>query len=581
MGLGLEGAARLKLLAHAPHCGDAVAEQFRNLGGAFAVVVEFENPLTHRHRDGSHPQPSHPGPPIASYIIYGNALTFDDKPNDLIARQQVMERLTGADLPPGVQPSLAPLSSPIGEIFRYRLSGAGHDSRELRTLEDWVVERQIRTVPGVADVVTTGGLVKQYEVEPDLARLKEYNITLQQLFTAIGRGNANAGGSYIERGAQQFLIRGLGLLRSPEDIGNIVVAAHAGTPVLVKHIARVVVANVPPQGIVGEGKSDDIVTGIVVMRKGENPSEVLTRLKERIELLNRSILPKGVRVEPFYDRTWLIDTTLHTVFHNLAEGALLVTFVLLLFLGNLRAASIVALLIPLSLLATFIGLTWRGIPANLLSLGAVDFGIIVDGAVIVVENVFRRLSEEQIDFKSAPERFKHAVQAAAEEVGQPTFFSMLIIIAAHIPIFTLQRHEGRIFSPMAWTVTSALIGSLIFSLTLVPLLCFLLLRKKLPHEDNRLLRFAKRAYVPLLERALANRKLVLICAVVGLGVSLFFGGRLGTEFLPELNEGTIWVNTTLPPGVSVEEARTRCRQMREFMLSVPEVKTAPIPSRST
>ena len=449
-------------------------------------------------------------------------LTFDDKPNDIIARQQVMERLTGADLPPGVQPSLAPLSSPIGEIFRYRLSGAGHDSRELRTLEDWVVERQIRTVPGVADVVTTGGLVKQYEVEPDLARLKEYNITLQQLFTAIGRGNANAGGSYIERGAQQFLIRGLGLLRSPEDIGNIVVAAHAGTPVLVKHIARVVVANVPPQGIVGEGKSDDIVTGIVVMRKGENPSEVLTRLKERIELLNRSILPKGVRVEPFYDRTWLIDTTLHTVFHNLAEGALLVTFVLLLFLGNLRAASIVALLIPLSLLATFIGLTWRGIPANLLSLGAVDFGIIVDGAVIVVENVFRRLSEEQMNFKSAPERFKHAVQAAAEEVGQPTFFSMLIIIAAHIPIFTLQRHEGRIFSPMAWTVTSALIGSLIFSLTLVPLLCFLLLRKKLPHEDNRLLRFAKRAYVPLLERALANRKLVLICAVVGLGVSLFF-----------------------------------------------------------
>ena len=499
-------------------------------------------------------------------------LTFDDKPNDLIARQQVMERLTGADLPPGVQPSLAPLSSPIGEIFRYRLSGAGHDSRELRTLEDWVVERQIRTVPGVADVVTMGGLVKQYEVEPDLARLKEYNITLQQLFTAIGRGNANAGGSYTERGAQQFLIRGLGLLRSPEDIGNIVVAAHAGTPVLVKHIARVVVANVPPQGIVGEGKSDDIVTGIVLMRKGENPSEVLTRLKARIELLNRSILPKGVRVEPFYDRTWLIDTTLHTVFHNLAEGALLVTFVLLLFLGNLRAASIVALLIPLSLLATFIGLTWRGIPANLLSLGAVDFGIIVDGAVIVVENVFRRLSEEQIDFKSAPQRFKHAVQAAAAEVGQPTFFSMLIIIAAHIPIFTLQRHEGRIFSPMAWTVTSALIGSLIFSLTLVPLLCFLLLRKKLPHEDNRLLRFAKRAYVPLLERALANRKLVLICAVVGLGVSLFFGGRLGTEFLPELNEGTIWVNTTLPPGVSVEEARTRCRQMREFMLSVPEVK---------
>ena len=500
-------------------------------------------------------------------------ITFNDKLNDLVARQQVMEKLAGADLPPGVQPSLAPLSSPIGEIYRYRLVGAGKDARELRTLEDWVVERQIRTVPGVADVVGMGGLVKQYEVEPELARLKEYNITLQQLFTALGRGNANAGGSYTDRGAQQFLIRGLGLLGSAEDIGNIVVAAHDGTPVLVKHVARVVVANVPPQGIVGQDKDDDITMGIVLMRKGENPSDVLTRLKERIQLLNESILPKGVRLVPFYDRTWLIDTTLHTVFHNLAEGALLVTFVLLLFLGNLRAAFIVALLIPLSLLATFIGLTWRGIPANLLSLGAVDFGIIVDGAVIVVENVFRRLSEQQLEYRSAPEKFKHAIQEAAAEVGRPTFFSMLIIIAAHIPIFTLQRHEGRIFTPMAWTVTSALVGSLIFSLTLVPLLCFFLLRKKLPHEDNLLLRLAKRLYTPVLDWALRNRKPVLVCALIGLGISLFFGGRLGTEFLPELNEGAIWVNTTLPPGVSVEEARTRCRQMRQLMLSVPEVRT--------
>jgi cobalt-zinc-cadmium resistance protein CzcA len=500
-------------------------------------------------------------------------LTFNDKMNDIVARQQVMEKLAGADLPPGVQPSLAPLSSPIGEIFRYRLTGDGQDSRELRTLEDWVVERQLRTVPGIADIVGFGGLVKQYEVEPDLARLKELNITLQQLFTALGRGNANAGGSYTERGAQQFLIRGLGLLRSADDIGNVVVAAHNGTPVLVKHIARVAVANVPPQGIMGQDHDDDIVTGIVLMRKGENPSDVLTRLKERIELLNRSILPKGVKIVPYYDRTWLIDTTLHTVFHNLAEGALLVTLVLLLFLGNFRAAFIVAIIIPLSLLATFIGLTWRGIPANLLSLGAVDFGIIVDGAVIVVENIFRRLGEERHDFKTDKAGFLNAVLHGASEVGRPTFFSMLIIIVAHIPIFTLQRHEGRIFSPMAWTVTSALVGSLIFSLTLVPLLCYFLLRKKIPHGDNWLLRFVKRAYEPSLAWALAHRKFVILAAGAGLGVSLFFAARLGTEFLPELNEGTIWINANLPPGVSVEETRLRCKQIRDLVRTVPEVKT--------
>jgi heavy metal efflux system protein len=500
-------------------------------------------------------------------------LTFNDKANDIVSRQQVMEKLAGADLPTGVVPSLAPLSSPIGEIFRYRLQGDAHDSRELRTLEDWVVERQLRTVPGVADIVGFGGLVKQYEVEPDLSKLKEINVTLQQLFTALGRGNANAGGSYTERGAQQFLIRGLGLLRSAEDIGNIVVTSHNGTPVLVKNVARVEVANIPPQGIVGQDGDDDVVMGIVLMRKGENPSEVLARVKERIQLLNRSILPKGVQIVPYYDRTWLIDTTLHTVFKNLTEGALLVTLVLLLFLGNLRAALIVALIIPLSLLATFIGLTWRGIPANLLSLGAVDFGIIVDGAVIVVENIFRHLGEGEHDFKKDKREFLNAILHGASEVGRPTFFSMLIIIVAHIPIFTLQRHEGRIFSPMAWTVTSALVGSLIFSLTLVPLLCYFFLRKNIPHGDNWLLRLVKRPYEPSLAWAQAHPRLVLSAAVAGLAISLGFATRLGTEFLPELNEGTIWVNTTLPPGVSVEEARLRCKQMRDLIRRVPEVRT--------
>jgi cobalt-zinc-cadmium resistance protein CzcA len=361
------------------------------------------------------------------------------------------------------------------------------------------------------------------------------------------------------------------MLKSPDEIKDIVISAHNGTPVLVKNIADVTLGNLPVEGIMAQDQDDDIVSGIVDMHKGDNPSEVLKALKAKIKILNDSILPKGVKIVPYYDRAWLIGTTLHTVFENLATGAILVTFVLLLFLGNLRAALIVAVLIPLSLLATFIGLTWRGIPANLISLGAMDFGIIVDGAVIVVENVFRRLGE----LKPGSDRkaFRNAIEHATVEVGRPTFFSMLIIIAAHIPIFTLQRHEGRIFAPMAWTITSALIGSLIFSLTLVPLMCWFFLRKKIPHEENALVRFLKIPYVASLRWALAHPKLVILGALLALGVSLALAPRLGTEFLPELNEGTIWVNVNLPASVSVEQAREYCRTMRELLHRTPEVNS--------
>lgn len=498
-------------------------------------------------------------------------LTFDERTTDSQARQQALERLATADLPTGIQPQLAPLSTAIGEIYRYTIKGEGYSTRDLRTLEDWVVERNLRTVPGIADVVPYGGLIKTYEVNPDLARMRYYGISLQQLYTALGRGNANVGGSKVTQGSQQYLIRGLGLLRSPEQIQQIVISAHNGTPILVKDIAQVTVGNVPVEGIMGQDDVDDVVSGIVVMRKGENPSEVLAALKAKIALLNSSVLPKGVKISSYYDRTWLIDTTLHTVFKNLAEGAMLVTFVLLLFLGNFRAAAIVALMIPLSLLATFIGLTWRGIPANLLSLGAMDFGIIVDGAVIVVENVFRRLGEARESHSPRP--LRAIIEQATVEVGRPTFFSMLIIIAAHIPIFTLQRHEGRIFAPMAWTVTSALVGSLLFSLTLVPLLCLWLLRKNIPHQENALVRFIKRPYLATIVWALKHPVLVVAAAVAGFGASLALAPRLGTEFLPELNEGSIWVNANLPAGISVEEARLYCRQMRDILHRTPEVRS--------
>ena len=499
-----------------------------------------------------------------SFII----LTFDDRANGYFARTQVTERLREAQLPAGVTPQLAPMSTPIGEVYRYRIKAEAYDSRELRTLQDWVVMRQLKLVPGVAEVVTLGGLIKQYEVNPDLAKLRDYKVTLQQVFTALERGNANAGGSYLEQGRQQYLIRGIGLLRSADDIGNIVVAERGGVPVLVKHIAEVNVGSVPRQGIVGQDNDDDVVTGIVLMRKGENPSQVLAGVKQKIDMINTAMLPKGVEVVAFYDRTWLIDRTLKTVFTNLTEGALLVTLVLVLFLGNVRAAAIVAVVIPLSLLATFIGLTFVGIPANLLSLGAMDFGIIVDGAVIVVENVFRKLSETVQD--RTPRLQK--ILDAAVEVGRPTLFSMLIIIAAHIPIFTLQRHEGRIFAPMAWSVTSALVGSLILSLTLVPLLCYVLLRKNLPEKENWLVHWCKGAYKPVLEWAIGHRALVIGSALVALAASLAVVPKLGTEFLPELNEGTIWINVPLPSSVSVSEAQADNARFRAAIAKTPEVK---------
>jgi heavy metal efflux system protein len=498
-----------------------------------------------------------------SYVI----LTFNDNANDYFARQQVLERLQGVDLPDGVQPQLAPLSTAIGEIYRYRLRGDGLSATELRSIQDWVVGRNLKMLPGVADVVSFGGFIKQYEVTVNTARMKSYNVTLQQVFTALGRGNANAGGSFLEQGEQQYLIRGIGMLRSSADIGDIVVAEHGGTPLLIRDLATVNATAVPRQGLMGQDDDDEIVSGIVLMRKGENPSEVLAAVKERVAALNASILPKPARIVPFYDRTTLIDTTLHTVFKNLLEGALLVAVVLYLFLGSLRAAGIVAFIIPLSLLATFIGLRIRGIPANLLSLGAMDFGIIVDGAVIVLENIFRRLGARD----ERRDTVREVVLEAAAEVGRPTLFSMLVIIIAHIPIFTLQRHEGRIFAPMAYTVVSALVGSLVFSLTLVPLLSLFLLGRSTHVEDNAIVRFCKRTYHPILHFALRRRVGVLVTAVLLLAGSLLLVPLLGTEFLPELNEGALWINIMLPPGISVSETSRQLARIRATVRQLPEV----------
>lgn len=511
---------------------------------------------------------------VFSHTQFGlsyTVVTYDDAANVNVVRQQINERLNGLDVPPGAQVNIAPNATPVGEVLRYRVRGDGKTTTELRTLEDWVIERGLRQVPGVADVVAMGGFIKRYEVQPDLDKLRATKLTFQNVLDALGRGNSNAGGSYVAQGAQQFAIRGIGLLRSADDIGRIVVAARGGTPILIRDIAQVTIGSVPRLGIVGQDNDDDIVTGIVIMRKGENPSVVLKGVKEKIADLNARILPKGVQIVPFYDRTWLMDKTLTTVFKNLVEGALLVSLVLYLFLSNLRASLAVVVVIPLSLLATFLGLKFMGVPANLLSLGAMDFGIIVDGAVIVIENIMHRLADEKEDM-SAEERQRVIVDAASE-VGRPTLFSMLIIIAAHIPIFALQRHEGRIFQPMALSVTSALIGALLFSITLVPLLAFWMLRRKLPHGDNRLVVACKRVYEPVLTWALSQRKLVVCLALGVFALALVAASRLGSEFLPELNEGTFWANFDMPSSVSGDEAAKILRMARNALTSIPEVRT--------
>jgi heavy metal efflux system protein len=511
---------------------------------------------------------------VFSHTQFGlsfTVVTYNDNADVNIVRQQVNERLRGIDLPAGVEANIAPNATPVGEIMRYRLRGDGLTTTELRTLQDWVVERGLRQVAGVADVVAMGGFIKQYEVQPNLEKLRSHQLTLQNLLESLGRGNANAGGSYVAQGQQQFAIRGIGLLRSPEEIGQIVLATRHGTPVLVRDVAQVKIGAVPRLGTVGQDQDNDVVTGIVIMRKGENPSVVLKNVKERLSEINERGLPKGVQVVPFYDRSWLMEKTLKTVFKNLVEGALLVSLVLYIFLSNMRATLAVVAVIPLSLLATFMGLKFMGVPANLLSLGAMDFGIIVDGAVIVVENIMHRLAERG-EGMSDKER-KALIIEATNEVGRPTVFSMLIIIAAHIPIFALQRHEGRIFQPMALSVTAALIGALIISLTLVPLLAYWMLRKKLPHSDNRVVAKAKEVYTPTLNWALNHRRHVVAIALCCFGLSMVAASKLGSEFLPELNEGTIWVNVRLPASVSNEEASKVLRQVRDALQRIPEVKT--------
>jgi cobalt-zinc-cadmium resistance protein CzcA len=496
-------------------------------------------------------------------------LTFADGVDGLFARAQVLERLRSAELPDGVTPELGPFATPIGEVYRYTLTGAGDDPMHLRTLQDWVVAPMIARVPGVADVVSYGGLVKEVQVMPRPDRLAAYDLTLAELEAALGSASENASGGVLERGSEQFVIRSEGLFGDLEDIRRVHVATHDGTPVFVRDVADVSVGWAPRQGVVSRGLRTDVVEGIVLMRRGENPSVVLAALREQLDRINERLAADQASIEAFYDRTELVNTTLKTVGRNLLEGALLVMLVLFVFLLDLRAALIVTTLIPLSLLSAFIYLKSRGMSANLLSMGAVDFGVIVDGGVVIIESIIARLSGHEpagLDLGPA-ERIKSATLA----VVRPTVFALLIIIAAYLPIFMLERVEGRIFAPMANTVVAALLGALLFSVTLVPVLATFAYRKNVVHKESPVLVAAAAVYDPILRFSLARPVTIIAASLVLLLSSAAMVPRLGSEFLPELNEGALYMTFTLPSNVSLTEGRKLVPRLTALIEAAPQV----------
>ncbi len=507
---------------------------------------------------------------IRSFSNFGLSnirVLFADGTDNYWARQQTLERIGQAEIPSDAKPRLGPLASVIGEVYRYTLQSRTMPLYELKALQDWVIEREFKKVPGVADVVSWGGGIKQYQITVDPARLRAYNLTLKQVFDSVASNNSNAGGSYIQQGEYALMVRGIGLLQSPKDIENVIVAAQKGTPIRVRDIGTVGIGTAIRFGVLGRDHEDDLVQGIVLMRKGENPDAVIKGVAKKIEEIRR-ILPAGVELNTYYSRDKLVATTVHTVLGNLLEGAALVVILLSLFLYNIRAACIVALTIPLSLLFAFIFMDLRGIPANLLSLGAIDFGIIVDGAVIMTENIMRHLSER----KPTGHRVVREVQHAATEVARPLTFAVLIIMTVYVPILTFQRIEGKLFHPMAVTISLAVIGSLVLTLTLIPVLSSYLFQRPPSDRESPLLHWLRLPYV-LAARWCVGRPIVPIVGAAGLLViSLFTFTLLGKEFLPELDEGDLWLRVKFPVGISLEGARPYVHDIRERMLQFPEVR---------
>ena len=515
---------------------------------------------------------------IRSTTLFGLSVLhvmFEDDVDDFVARQQVYNLLNDADLPDGVTPEVQPLYGPTGEIFRYTLRSEKRDVREWKTLQDWVIERNLRAVSGVADIVSFGGEVKTFEVSVNPHQLKNYGITSLELYQAIANSNINVGGDVITKSSQAYVVRGIGLINDMEELRNIVVKNIHGTPVLVRHLAEVHEACLPRLGQVGRMAEDDVVQGIVIMRKGENPAEVIDALKAKIEYINKEVLPEDVQIVTFYDRENLVNLAVHTVSRNLVEGILLVTFIVLIFMADWRTTVVVAVVIPLALLFAFICLRVMGMSANLLSMGAIDFGIIIDGAVVMVEGIFVALDRKAKEVGMTTFNLMSKmglIRQTAKEKARAVFFSKLIIITALIPIFSFQKVEGKMFSPLAYTLGFALLGALLFTLTLVPVMSSMLLKRNVREKNNFFVRFINGKSVAFFDKCHAHRKIsVGIAGIVAVG-GLWMFTLLGTEFLPQLNEGSIYIRATLPQSISLNESVQLANKMRARLAAYPEVK---------
>jgi cobalt-zinc-cadmium resistance protein CzcA len=507
---------------------------------------------------------------MRSITLYGLSdirLTFEDDTENYFARQVVFERLADATLPQGVAPSIAPLFSPSGLVYRYVLDSPDRSPQELKTIEDWVVERAYKAVPGVADDSGFGGTTMQYQVLLDPARIYGYHLTVPQVVQALSNNNANTGGGFYSQGGQFYYVRGLGLVRDTKDIESIAVGSNHGTPILVRDIGDVVIGHAPRLGEFGFQKNDDAVEGVILMRRGEQTQTVLQQVEKKTEQLNRQILPKDVKIHPFYDRSELVRLTTRTVEDNLLRGMLLVLIVLMFFLVSIRAAIIVALTIPLSLLFSFIVLHAHDVAANLLSIGAIDFGIVIDGTVVMMENIYRELAERA----GTSYKLNDVILAAAKDVDRPIFYSVAVIIAGYLPIYALAGPSGKLFHPMADTMSFALLGALILTLTLVPVLTSYWFKGGVKEKVNRPYERIKRWYAGKLDWCLNRPKLTIIVAALIFGLTLLLAPFIGGEFMPHLDEGALWVRATMPYTISFEEASRIAPQLRDILMSYPQV----------
>ncbi len=504
---------------------------------------------------------------ISLYSLSDVILTFKEDTDNYFARQLVFERLSEVTYPTGVTPSLAPLSSPSGLVYRYVLQSSDRSPQELKTFEDWVIQREYKQVPGVADDSGFGGTVMQYQVLLDPARLYGYHVPVPQVIQQLSVNNANTGGGFYSQGGQFYYVRGIGLLRDTQDIGNVVVGSQNGVPVRIKDVGDVVIGNAPRLGQFGFNKTDDAVEGVILMLTGEQTQNVLKGVEAKTKQLNESILPPDVKVVPYYDRSDLVRVTTDTVENNLLRGMILVLIVLICFLVSFRAAVIVAFTIPVALLFAFIFLHARGVAANLLSIGAIDFGIIIDGTLVMVENIFRELGLRE----GQEYNLQEVILAAARDVDRPIFYSVAVIIAGYIPIYALSGPSGKLFHPMADTMSIALVGALVLTLTFVPVLCSYWFRKGVHEAVNKPFEWVRRKYAARLDWCLDRPKLTLAIAVGIFGLTLLLVPFIGGEFMPHLDEGALWVRATMPYTISYEEAAKFSPQVRNILRNYPMV----------